>query len=123
MKMLSRLAVIAVIVVLGFSSFALAADLSKEEIIDKAKKTLAEKGVIVVDCNILYDESNKTWEDWGLYVLKMPNDNNHGYLPHGILENYKYQAVYFDFYEDAKKDIWVFVDPVTGDVLSIYEKK
>lgn len=123
MKTLFRLVVIAVVAILSFSSFALAVDLSKEEIIGRAKAALADKGIGVVDCNILYDESNKSWEDWGMYVSRTPNDNNKGYLPYGILETYNYQAVYFDFYDDARKDVWAFVNPETGDVLTVYEKR
>jgi hypothetical protein len=123
MKMLSGLAVVVMIAVLGFSSSVLALDLGRDEVIARAKKAVTDTGIDIVDCNILNDENNKSWEDWGVYVLKAPNDNNHGYLPHGILENYKYQAVYFDFYDDARKDIWVFVNGETGDVLAIYEKK
>jgi len=117
--------VLAVLVALTIcvTSYVQAVDLTQDEVISKAKGVLAQKGVAVVDCNIVYDDSNKSWEEWGSYVARTPNDNNHGYLPKGVLENYKYQAVYFDFYDDAKKDIWVFVNAETGDVLEVYEKK
>jgi len=123
MKILFRMVVITMVAILSFSSSVLAVDLGKEEIIAKAKEALANADIVAVDCNILYDENNKSWEDWGMYVLRTPSDNNHGNLPHGILENYKYRAIYFDFYENAKKDVWVFMDPRTGKALAIYEKK
>lgn len=123
MKLFRSLVVTIMIIVSGFMVSVAAADIAKEDVIDKAKKALGDKGVAVIDCDIVYDEQNKAWEEWGVYVENTPDDSNHGYLPQGILENKKYQAVYFDFREDAKEDIWVFVDPVTGDVLTIYEKK
>jgi hypothetical protein len=114
---------LAIAVALSLAAFTAAAEITREDIMGKAKKALADKGVAVVDCHILYDEQNKRWEEWGLYLERTPNDANHGLLPHGILASKKYQAVYFDFYDDSKKDAWVFVDLLTGDVLGIYEEK
>jgi hypothetical protein len=114
---------LAIALMAGIAVSAGAVDIPKENAIGAAKKALADKGAAVVDCNIVYDEKNKAWEEWGTYVARTPNDRNHGYLPHGILQSKKYQAVYFDFYDDAKKDVWVFVDLMTGETLAIYEKK
>jgi len=117
--------VIVVALVLSFVavSLCLAENMGKEQITDKAKQALANKGIVLEDVNIVYDEGNKQWEAWGVIVAQAPADANHGLLPHGVLENKKYQAIYFDFIDDAKKDIWLFADPETGEVLAIYEKK
>ncbi len=123
MKVLRRLVVVVLAIALSIMASVALADMPKDNVISKAKKALEDKGVIVVDCNIMYDEGNDAWEEWGILVANTPDDKNYGNLPKGALENKKYQAVYFDFYDDAKKDIWVFVDPVTGNVLEIYEKK
>ena len=104
-------------------SFCLAENLGKEQITDKAKQALSDKAIALEDVNIVYDENNKQWEEWGTIVAQTPNDANHGLLPKGVLESKKYQAVYFDYIDDAKKDIWVFVDAQTGDVLTVYVKK
>jgi hypothetical protein len=115
---------IVVAVLFGFASLAMAVlGMPKDEIVNKAKKAITDKGIAVVDCNIVYDEENKRWEEWGVYVAKNPKDKNYGKLPHGVLKKRKYQAVYFDFVDDAKKDIWAFVDLDTGEVLAIYAKK
>jgi hypothetical protein len=123
MKRYNSLLAIAAAAAVFTANFAMAAGFGKDDVITKAKGALADKGVAVVDCNIVYDENNKAWEEWGVYVSQTPNDKNRGYLPHGVLQSKKYQAVYFDFYDDAKKDIWVFVDIETGEVLGIYTKK
>lgn len=123
MKMFRGLVVVALVIASSLMVSAVFADIGRDDIVEKAKQAAADQGIAVVDCNIVYDEENKTWEEWGEYIQRTPNDNNHGNLPHGILESMNYQAVYFDFYDDAKKDVWVFVDPATGDALLVYEKK
>lgn len=124
MKMFRGSVVVGMLVIaLSFMASVALADMSKEDIIAKAKDELANKGIVAVDCDIMYDEGNKSWKAWGEYVENTPEDNNYGNLPKGILEGNNYQAVYFDFSDDAKKDIWVFVDSSTGDVLAVYEKK
>ena len=123
MKLSRGLVFAMLVLVSGFMVSVAAADMVKDEVVGKAKKALEDKGIVLVDCEVAYDEVNKAWEEWGTIVESTPNDSNQGYLPHGILEEKKYQAIYFDFLDDAKKDIWVFVDPATGDVLTIYEKK
>ncbi|MFA5143518.1 MAG: hypothetical protein WC522_05070 [Candidatus Omnitrophota bacterium] len=121
MKIFSVLFIAAIAVCIAAS--AAVADMNREDVINSARKALADRNIKVVDCNVVYDEGNKAWAGWGDYVARMPNDKNHGYLPHGILKKYKYQAVYFDFYDDARKDIWVFVDANTGNGVAVYEKK
>lgn len=118
----SFLAVV-IMITMTIAAVAIAAGMDKEAITASAKKALENKGIALAECNIVYDENNKSWEEWGMYVEQTPNDKNHGYLPHGVLASKKYQAVYFDYIDDAKKDVWVFVDAETGDVLALYEKK
>lgn len=123
MKLLRSAIAVVSVMVSGFIVSTALADMPKEDIIAKAKKALESKNIVADECNIVYDEDNDAWEEWGELIARTPNDKNHGNLPKGSLENKKYQAIYFDFYDDAKKDIWVFVDPVSGEVLEIYEKK
>jgi hypothetical protein len=114
-------AVILVFSVLPLCSFA---ETAKEiEVVEIAKKALTEKGVVYVDAVIAYDKNNQRWREWGRIVEVTPHDPNHGNLPYGMLENKKYHTVYFDYDEDARRDIWVFVDADTGKVLEIYEIK
>jgi hypothetical protein len=94
-----------------------------DELTTAAKRAVQDRGYVLEDVDIIYDEGNKRWEEWGAIVEKSPADPNHGMLPKGILEKSKYTTVYFDFIDDAKKDIWAFVNPDTGEILEIYVQK
>ncbi|MDD5495777.1 MAG: hypothetical protein PHP46_01595 [Candidatus Omnitrophica bacterium] len=104
--------------------FCAAEEVSKKAIVDAAQDALEAQGIVLADVNVVYNEANGQWEEWGMYVQRTPADPNHGLLPHGVLMNKKYQTVFFDFREDSPvKDTWVFVDCDTGEVLAIYQMK
>lgn len=98
------------------------ATLSKEQIVDIAKKTVADKGVALDTVDIIYDEGNGKWAEMVAIVEESPADPNKGNLPKGILENKKYQVVFIDV-KDSEMDHWAFIDPDTGNVLEFYSEK
>ena len=101
-----------------------AEEMSKDEIIDIAVDAVQDKDIVLDDVSIIYDAENKSWSERVFAIEKLPADPNHGNLPHGMLTNKKYQAVWFDFKIDAPtKDVWVFVDTDTGDVITVYQEK
>ena len=119
-KILAVLMLAAMLVLSGNAG----AELSNEEAIARAKKAVEEKGIVLEQVEIIYDEDNDKWEERVEYIEENEADPNHGVLPHGILKNKEYQAVLFDFVEGAPtKDVWVFIDEDTGDILTIYQEK
>jgi len=99
------------------------AQASKQKMIDNAKKALQAGGVDLVGVNIIYDDGNTFWQERAEYLVK-DTSQNHGILPHGILREKEYQVIYFDFVESSPVgDAWVFMDPKTGDVISVYEER
>jgi len=86
-------------------------------------KDLTGKAIAFEDAVVYYDKNNENWIGWGELVAKNRSNPNHGKLPHGILDTRKYHTVYFDFAENKRKDIWVFVDADTGECITIYEIK
>lgn len=105
-----------------FVSPVFAKDLTETEVIAVAKDALTGKAIAFEDAVITYDKDNKTWAAWGEVVTKNPQDPNYGNLPQGVLSEKKYHTVYFDFDENKRRDIWVFVGD-TGKVITIYEVK
>lgn len=98
--------------------------LSEDAIKDTAIKAVQDANIILEEVEIIYDQDNALWEERVMVIEEMPNDPNHGNLPGGILAEKKYQAVFFDFVEEAPtKDVWVFVDQDTGEVIAVYQEK
>lgn len=116
--------------VLG-ASFAYAQDSLKEEVVKPQEAVSKEKvlaiataavqgeGVKLDEVSIIYDEDGQLWSERIGKVVGVDNSPNHGVLKRGFLKNYK--IVYFDFKEPIK-DIWVFVDKDTGEVLEVYKE-
>ena len=98
--------------------------LSEDAIKATAIKAVQDKGIVLEEVDIIYDEENALWDERVMAIEGMPSDPNHGNLPSGILAEKKYQVVFFDFLEDAPtKDVWVFVDKDTGELITIYQEK
>ena len=96
---------------------------TKDQMINKAEEALRAGGVDLVGVNMIYDDGNTLWEERLAYI-ETDTSQNHGILPHGVLRNKEYQVVFFDFVASSPtEDVWVFLDPDTGDVISIYEEK
>ena len=114
---------LAAILLVAFAAPALCADLTKAQIVDAAVETVEAGGVTLIGVDVVYDDGNTMWEE-RLAYLETDTSQNHGVLPHGVLQNKEYQVVYFDYEESSPgKDIWVFVDPVTGETFAYYEEK
>ena len=97
--------------------------MTRQELIENAKEALQKGGVNLYGVNIIYDDGNTYWQE-RLAFLEKDTSQNHGILPHGILRNKEYQVVFFDFVESSPvDDTWVFLDPKTGEVISVYEEK
>lgn len=110
------------ILLLGVSAIAYAAKTS-DELKAAATKALEDKGAVLTEVDVVYDEGNTMWEERAAY-LETDTSINHGVLPHGILQGKTYQVIYFDFVETSPtEDTWVFLDPETGDVITVYEEK
>jgi len=112
---------LAVVLFLGFSAavFAAESDFTKDRIISIATEAVTAKGVTVAVADIVYDEDGKLWSEKLGAVGYEDKTPNHGILKQGFLKNYK--IVFFDFKEPLK-DIWVFVDKDTGEVLTVYQE-
>lgn len=97
--------------------------LDEEQIKASATKVVQDKGIILEEVDVIYDEENALWEERVMAVEEAPADPNKGNLPGGILAEKKYQVVYFDFSDEVPtKDIWVFVDKDTGEVITVYQE-
>lgn len=118
-KVLAGLVVLAVLF-WGQAAFCAEKDFPKEEIIAIATAAVQGEGIKVDGVGIVYDEGGKLWEE-ELGTAKIYDESpNHGILKEGFLKNYR--IVYFDFKEPLK-DIWVFIDKDTGEVLTVYREE
>ncbi|MBL7151267.1 MAG: hypothetical protein ISS32_00930 [Candidatus Omnitrophica bacterium] len=98
--------------------------LPEEQLKAVAIKAMQDADIVLEDVEIIYDEENALWEERVMMIEEMPSDPNHGNLPGGILVEKKYQVVFFDFAEESPtKDVWVFVDQDTGEVITVYQEK
>ena len=95
------------------------ADAAKQKIIDAATEAVKAAGFTIQDVNIVYDEDGKLWGEKIGYV-EMNQNPNQGVLVRGFMKNYK--IVYFD-YKEPIKDVWVFIDKDTGEVLEVYQEQ
>jgi len=115
--------IFAVFLVLGLlfclqPQFCLAKEVSKEEVIVIATDAVKAKGLDPQLAQIIYDEEGKLWCETAGIVGFEDTSPNHGILKKGFLKNYK--IVFFDFKEPVK-DVWVFVDKDTGEILTVYQ--
>ncbi|MFA5038315.1 MAG: hypothetical protein WC732_01395 [Candidatus Omnitrophota bacterium] len=100
------------------------AETAEEKAVKTAKEAALKEGVAIAEAELIYDPSNQKWEERVVAIEALPADPNHGNLPHGMLQNRKYETVLLDFKEGATEaDTWVFLDKDTGDVLAIYQEK
>lgn len=115
--------ILAALVVLFSLTLAAAAEkeLSRGQILDVAVKAAEQKGIVLKDVDIVYDEENDRWEERMVYI-KEDTTPNRGIFDQGYSK--KYQAILLDFEETAPtKDVWVFVDRETGEVVTFFEEK
>lgn len=95
--------------------------LSKEDIKAIAISAVKAKGIVLKEVDIIYDEGGRLWlQRSGIAAMK-ENNPNHGILKNGFL--YNYRIVYFDFKDPVAKDVWVFIDKDTGEVLTVYTER
>jgi len=95
-------------------------EMSKEEILAIATAEVKAKGVNIEGAEVVYDEGNRLWAE-AIGKMTVADDSpNFGILKKGFLQNYR--TIYFDFKEPLK-DIWVFIDKDTGEVLEVYTEQ
>ncbi len=97
----------------------LAQEVSKEKIIDIATTTVKDSGIELKEVDIIYDQDGQIWNQKVGYLAGEDKSPNHGILRKGFLKNYR--IVYFDF-KAPIKDVWVFIDKDTGEVLTVYRE-
>jgi hypothetical protein len=95
-------------------------EVSKEQVIAVATAAVKAEGIKLDEVNIIYDEGGKLWSQRLGMVVAEDKSPNYGILKHGFLKNYR--TVYFDF-KAPIKDVWVFVDKDTGEVLTVYREE
>lgn len=115
------LVVLFVIAALSFSTTAFCEekDFAKEKIISIATEAAKVEGIDINEVDIIYDEGGKLWSERLGAAGFEDKTPNHGILKKGFLKNYR--IVYFDFKEPLK-DVWVFIDKDTGEVLTVYRE-
>ena len=90
-------------------------ELSKEQIIEIATKEAEKEGLNLEWRTIIYDEGNKLWEE------KVKTINKEMAPRYEFLKEENYQAVLFALKEGLiGGDIWIFIDKVSGEVLTLY---
>ncbi|MFZ5800734.1 MAG: hypothetical protein ACOY3D_05090 [Candidatus Omnitrophota bacterium] len=104
-------------VFIAFAS-AMAEEVGKEKVIEIAKVAAKAEGINLEGVTIVYDEGGKLWSETLGAAAVLDNSPNYGILKNGFLKNYR--IVLFDFVDPAK-DVWVFVDKDTGEVLEVYQ--
>jgi hypothetical protein len=104
--------------------FSLAPQLFSEEpnqdkIIAIATAEVKAKGLKAEEAQVIYDEGGQRWcQTFGIATVE-DTSPNHGIMKNGFLKNYR--IILFDFKEPLK-DVWVFVDKDTGEVLTVYQE-
>lgn len=95
--------------------------LKPEDIKAIAVSAVQKQGIVLKEVDVIYDEGGKIWlQRSGIAAIK--NDSsNYGILKNGFLKNYR--IVLFDFRDPVAKDVWVFIDKDTGDVLTVYKER
>ncbi|MDD4981049.1 MAG: hypothetical protein PHC54_07345 [Candidatus Omnitrophica bacterium] len=118
-KVLLGLMVVAVLFSWQFA-FCGEKELPQDKIIAIATQALKDSGIDTKDVKIVFDENGKLWCEESGFVGFEDKSMNHGILKRGFLKNYR--IVYFDFKEPVK-DMWVFVDKDTGEVLTYIKEQ
>lgn len=95
-------------------------DFPQDKIIEIATIAVKDAGITLDEVNIIYDEGGKLWSEKTGFLMDEDKSPNHGILRNGFLKNYR--IVYFDFKEPIK-DVWVFIDRDTGEVLTVYKEE
>lgn len=97
-----------------------AKEISKEQVLAIATAAVQEKGFKLDAASVIYDDGDKLWSQ-KVGVASIENTSpNHGILVKGFLKNYR--IVYFD-YKEPIKDVWVFIDKDSGEVLEVYQEQ
>ena len=91
-------------------------EVSKDEAIAIATKSVAGKGIDIKGAQVVYDEGGKLWCETAGFAIFENLSPNHGILKNGFLKNYR--IVFFDFKEPLP-DVWIFIDKDTGEVLEV----
>ena len=117
--MSKRIILLSLFIVAALFSYAAAADFTQDQIVSIATEEIKAKGFEIKDVNIVYDVDGKLWSERLGTVGFEDENSNKGILKKGFLKNYK--IVYFDYVKPLK-DVWVFVDKDTGDVLTVYQE-
>lgn len=96
-----------------------ATDEAKAQVISVATEAVKEAGMDVEGVNVVYDQGGQLWsETMGRITIKQ--GPNKGILEHGDTNND--EIIYFD-YKEPLKDVWVFVNKDTGQVVEIYREE
>ena len=95
-------------------------DFAKERIVEIATTAVKGAGFNAQEATIVYDEGGKLWAEKIGEVAFEDKSPNHGILKQGFLKNYR--VVFFDFKEPIK-DVWVFIDKDTGEVLIVHQEE
>lgn len=96
-----------------------AAEMGPQDIIAVAKTAVKGAGIEYAEADVLYIEDSKVWvEKIGIGAIedKAPNRGN---FAKGVMKHYK--VVCFDFKEPVK-DVFVFVNAGTGEVITVYRQ-
>ncbi|MBM3244909.1 MAG: hypothetical protein FJZ15_03855 [Candidatus Omnitrophica bacterium] len=113
------IAVMAAVVLPYAALFAAESDFPQDKVIAIATAAVKDKGIELAEVNIIYDEGGQLWSRRLGEAVVEDQSPNHGILKQGFLKNYR--IVYFDFKEPLK-DIWVFVDKDSGEVLTVQQE-
>ncbi|MBU1124835.1 MAG: hypothetical protein KKC84_02310 [Candidatus Omnitrophica bacterium] len=95
--------------------------LPQEKIISIAVQAVRDVKMSPDTMDIFYDEGNRKWDNFSANLIAMYKKNSIS-LPEScvLLEGRDFQAVYFTRQEESLEegDIWIFVDRITGEVIS-----
>ncbi|MBU1726937.1 MAG: hypothetical protein KJ880_04850 [Candidatus Omnitrophica bacterium] len=116
-KRIAAVALLMAFSLLFIIGIAAAQEVTADKIKEVAIAAVKAKGINIEEAVVIYDDGNKLMEEhFGIVQVEEPN---HGILKRGFMKNYR--TVYFDFKEPIK-DIWVFIDKDTGEVLEVYQE-
>ncbi|MEW5758698.1 MAG: hypothetical protein AB1755_04415 [Candidatus Omnitrophota bacterium] len=111
--------IIAMVIIPSLALQSYAKEITKDEAIKIASDRLLLDGLSLEGVEVTYDEENKLWESKINKIIVLDNIAIFGIIKKGFLENYK--IVFFQF-KPPHRDIWVFIDKDTGDILDIYKR-
>lgn len=111
-------AVIIVSLFINSKLFARDKEITKEEAIAIASDRVKQDGEPLEGVDIIYDDGNKLWEQQINKIIVLDRVANFEILKKGFLK--QYIAIYFNF-KPSHRDIWIFIDKNTGEILDIYK--